>query len=63
MDEPGLERSLPELQKQLEPLVTLKSAKDIVAEVAREHALGAAPLFRFSSTQDLHDATQSLGPV
>ena len=61
MDVPGLERSLPELQKELAPIAKMKTPRDVVAEVAALHAMGVDPLFRFESAQDMHDATKVIG--
>jgi putative endopeptidase len=48
----GLKPFAPELER----IAALKDKKELAAETARLHLLGAAPLFFFSSTQDYADA-------
>lgn len=53
IDAKGLKPFAPELER----IAALKDKKELAAETARLHLLGAEPLFWFSSLQDYTDAT------
>jgi putative endopeptidase len=61
MNEPKLEKALPELKAELSRLSRLSSKKTLAQETARQQRTGANPLFNFSSTQDAKDATLVIG--
>jgi endothelin-converting enzyme/putative endopeptidase len=63
MDEAKLEASLPALKAELAKVTTVKSAKDLAQVVGTLHARSVFPLFHFSSSTDLKDATQMIGEV
>jgi putative endopeptidase len=55
----GLEPFVPDLKR----ITALKSKKDLAVETARQHLLGAAPLFFFSSAPDHTDATMMIAEI
>ena len=63
MDEPKLEEALPELRTALRRLDRAATSAQLAAELARLHAIGVNALFRYASTQDARDATQTIGEV
>jgi putative endopeptidase len=61
MDEPKLEKALPELKGEMMRISRLSSRKALVPEVARLYRDGANPVFTFNSDQDAKDATLIIG--
>ncbi len=61
VDEPALEKSLPEVKKFIAANTNTKTPADLAKAVGTLHASGYAPFFRAGSTQDLKDATQVIG--
>lgn len=61
LDEAAIEaKGLKPFAPELERIAALKDKKELAAEIARLHLLGAAPLFWFSSLQDYTDATMMI---
>ncbi len=56
IDAKGLKPFAPELER----IAALKDKKELAAEIAHLHLLGAAPLFSFTSAQDYTDATMMI---
>ncbi|ATB32379.1 M13 family metallopeptidase [Melittangium boletus] len=63
MDEAKLEASLPALKADLAKLTVAKDAKALAQQVGTLHARAVFPFFRFSSNNDLKDASQMIGEV
>jgi endothelin-converting enzyme/putative endopeptidase len=61
MDDKGLDASLPEVKKQLAAFKNVKDGKALAKVAGKLHAQGIAPLFDFSSMQDLKDASLVVG--
>jgi putative endopeptidase len=62
-DEAALEKSLPELKKQLAKLGGAKNAKGLAAVLGDLHEQGIFPLFAFGSQQDFKDSSQVIAAV
>lgn len=61
LDEAAIEaKGMQPFAPEFERIASLKDKKELAAEIARLHLLGAAPLFSFTSAQDYTDATMMI---
>ena len=63
MDEPKLEKVMPEVKARLAKLDRVSGSKALATEVARLHRVGAESFFEYASISDAKTSTDVIGAV